>query len=270
MKPANESRLLQTFWAQGRVADCPIFDTHAHYGPFNGIYFPGRGEAAAMLSVMDRAGVRLAVVSGHTALVDPLRGNELVADLIATHPDRFRGYLVINPNYPEQAQRDIAGFDFWQTRGFVGFKIHPSGHKYSLTGDGYRPLFEFVDAQRIPVLSHTWGADGLCGTRQVREIVETYPNVPFLAGHSCYGDWKNAIALSAAHPNLYLELTAAYAYNGLLERMVAGCGAHKVLFGNDLPWFDSLYAVGCVLGARITDEDRHAILHRNAEQLFEI
>ncbi len=270
MKPVNESRLLQTFWAQGRAGDCPIFDTHAHYGPFSGIYFPGRGEAAAMLSVMDRAGVRLAVVSGHGALVDPLRGNEEIAQVIAAYPDRFRGYLVINPNYPQQAQRDIAGFDRWQARGFVGFKLHPNMHHYNLSGPRYRPLFEFADAGRIPVLSHTWGSDDTCDIRQVREVVERYPNAPFLAGHSCYGDWDEAITLCAAHPNLYLELTAAYAYNGLLERMVDGCGAHKVLFGNDLPWFDSMYAVGCVLGARISDGDKHDILHRNAEQLFGI
>lgn len=274
MKPTNDSTLLQTrfirqaFWERGRADDCPIFDTHAHYGPFNGIYFPGRGEAEAMLRVMDRVGVRVALVSGHRALVDAPRGNEVVADLVAAYPDRFRGYLVLNPNYPTQIERDLRDFDRWQARGFVGFKLHPGMHDYPLTGPGYRSAFEFADERRLPILCHTWGADGTCGTRQVREIVEAFSHVPFLAGHACYGDWDAAIALAREHDNLYLELTAAYACSGLLERMVAGCGAHKVMFGNDLPWFDSMYAVGCVLGAHIGDEDRHAILHGNAEGLF--
>jgi predicted TIM-barrel fold metal-dependent hydrolase len=270
MKPANPSLLARAFWERGRVDDCPIFDTHAHYGPFSGIYFPDRGEAQAMLSVMDRVGIRLALVSGHVALVDAPRGNQIVCDLVTAHPDRFRGYVVVNPNYPKQTARDLRDFSRWQERGFVGFKIHPSGHEYSLTGVNYRSLFEFANERQIPILSHTWGADGLCGTKQVREIVETYPGLPLLAGHACYGDWHAAIALAAQHDNLYLELTAAYAYNGVLERMVSGAGAQKILFGNDLPWFDSMYAVGCVLSAQITDDDRRAILYRNAEQLFKL
>jgi predicted TIM-barrel fold metal-dependent hydrolase len=268
MRPTNDSALLHEFWLHGRTVECPIFDTHAHYGPFTGIYFAERGEAEAMLAVMDRASVRVALVSGHAALVDAARGNEVVAELVAAHPSRFRGYLVANPNYPGQIERDLANWDHWQAQGFIGFKLHPGMHAYSLTGPNYRPVFEFADARRIPVLSHTWGADGTCGTKQVREIVETYPGVPFLAGHACYGDWNEGIALAREHENLYLELTAAYAVNGVIERMVAGAGAHKVLFGNDLPWFDTLYAAGCVLCAHISDDDRHAILHRNAEALF--
>ena len=54
MRPTNDSALLREFWEHGRAVDCPIFDTHAHYGPFTGIYFPQRGEAEAMLAVMDR------------------------------------------------------------------------------------------------------------------------------------------------------------------------------------------------------------------------
>ncbi|MBN1139281.1 MAG: amidohydrolase [Anaerolineae bacterium] len=268
MKPVGMSKLVADFWEHGRVDDCPILDTHAHYGPFTGIYFPGRGEAEAMLAVMDRVGVRLAVVSGHAALVDAARGNAIVAALVAAHPERFRGYLVANPNDPEQIARDLDDFPQWQARGFVGFKLHPSMHEVSLCGEAYRPVFAYAEAHRLPLLSHTWGADGLCGTRQVREIVERYPSLPFLAGHACYGDWDAAIALAAEHENLYLELTAAYAYNGLLERMVGGMGAQQIMFGNDLPWFDSMVAVGCVLSARIDDEARRAIFYGNAARVF--
>ncbi len=270
MKPTNDSALLDEFWQHGRPTDWAIFDAHAHYGPFHGIYFPERGEAAAMLSVMDRVGVRIALVSGHTALMDPRRGNEVVASLVAAHPDRFRGYVVVNPRDAQQVAQAIDGWDDWQRHGFVGFKLHPTIHQYRLTGPAYRPLLAFASERRVPILSHTWGSDETCDALQVRDVVERYPHIPFLAGHACYGDWDSAILLARSYANLYLELTAAYAFNGLLERMVDEAGAEKVLFGNDLPWFDSMYAVGCVLGAHISDEARHAILHRNAERIFDI
>ena len=70
------------------------------------------------------------------------------------------------------------------------------------------------------------------------------------------------------HPNVYLELTAVHDANGVYEMMVeAGCSA-KMLYGTDLPWFDPHYVIACALFARISDEDRHNILHRNAERLL--
>ena len=90
---------------------------------------------------------------------------------------------------------------------------------------------------------------------------------------------------------MYLELTAVYVahdfamlpsgsgtpsalascaqVNGIIEYFVAQAGAHKILFGTDMPWYSAHYAAGAVLFARISDDARHAILHRNAEQLLE-
>jgi predicted TIM-barrel fold metal-dependent hydrolase len=41
-----------------------------------------------------------------------------------------------------------------------------------------------------------------------------------------------------------------------------------MLFGTDLPWFDPHQAIGALLSADITDEDRHNICHCNAEKLL--
>jgi predicted TIM-barrel fold metal-dependent hydrolase len=270
VRPRDASAMVSAFLAGGKADDCPIVDAHAHYGPYLAIYFPQNGKADAMLRAMDRARVRTAVLSGHAALVDPVRGNAEVAGVIKAHPDRFRGYLVVNPNYPDQTAQTLADFGGWQERGFVGFKLHPGMHQYSLTGPNYASVLAYANEHQVPLLSHTWGADGTCGTKQVREVVRRYPHLPFIAGHACYGDWDEAIALAAGHDNLYLELTAAYAVNGVIERIVAGAGSHKVLLGDDLPWFDPTYAIGCVLFARISDEDRRAILYRNATSLLGI
>jgi hypothetical protein len=56
--------------------------------------------------------------------------------------------------------------------------------------------------------------------------------------------------------------------NGLIEYMVATAGSNKVVFGSDLPWYSQHYHAGAVLFARISDDARHDILHRNAERLL--
>ena len=77
-----------------------------------------------------------------------------------------------------------------------------------------------------------------------------------------------AVALARDFPNVFLELTAVFDDRGVLEQFVAEAGSERMLFGTDLPWFDPHQAVGVLLTARISDEDRHNICHRNAEKLL--
>ncbi len=87
-------------------------------------------------------------------------------------------------------------------------------------------------------------------------------------GHSGYGEWEAAFSVVRENPNIYLELTAASRVGGIITRMVKEVGSEKVVFGTDLPWFDPHYGIGSVCFSRIADEDRHNILHRNAERLL--
>ena len=258
----NDTRLAEEFVAHGRVADCPVIDTHAHFGPYQAIYFP-RHRPERVLDTMDRCNVRWLIMSGHAALVDTQRGNREVAEVVAAHPDRIRGYWVINPNYPERVQRELDEFgaqgqtvgqtpDSSNTVGqasrlpptvgqasslppFVGFKFHPGGAGVPLTDDRYRPALEYADARGLPVLSHTWAGKGMCSHAEVREVAERFPNVRLLMGHAGYGDWDESAKVARDHEHVYLELTAAYSVRGALEIMVEHAGSEKILFGTDHP-----------------------------------
>jgi predicted TIM-barrel fold metal-dependent hydrolase len=261
----NTSQIAREFMAAGRSESCPVIDMHGHYGHFKGIYFPGPC-ADGMLRMMDRAGVASIVCSSHASLVDSERGNREMAQVVREHPGRFYAYRTVNPNYPEQVQSEIERFP--HDPGFVGFKFHPSGNFYPLTGDNYLPALEYAHQHALLVLSHSWGLSQYDSPQMFAEVAPKYPQATFLMGHSGYGEWDAAFAVAREHPNVYLELTAAYKVAGIIERMVKEVGSHKVLFGTDLPWFDPHYCIGCVCFSHITDEDRRDILHRNAERLL--
>jgi uncharacterized protein len=262
---SRDSRLCEAFLAEGRAADCPVIDAHAHYGPYQGIYFPDRGEAESMLRMMDRAGIVRTVCAAHSALVDPERGHEVMAEVLERYPGRFAAYYCINPNYPEQARQAARIAD---RPGFVGYKFLSDYHRYPITGPNYVPALEYADSHHLPILFHTWGGSPFDGPKLWPEVAERYPNATLIMGHSGYGEWDLALELGKKYDNVYLELCAAYSVNGVVERMVREVGSHKVLYGEDLPWFDPHYAIGCVLLSHIADEDRHNILHRNAERIF--
>lgn len=263
---SNDSRLWQEYLAHGRAADCPVISAHAHYGPYQGIYFPGRGEAESMLKMMDRAGMVRAVCAAHSALIEPQRGHATMAAVIAQHPDRFSGYWCVNPNSRQPTEESIAGFE--STPGFVGFKFLSDYHLQPITSPKYAPFLEYADRHCLPVLMHTWGHSRYDGPALWSELAERYPRATLIMGHSGYGEWDLSLSVARKCANVYLELCAAYHANGIIERMVKEVGSAKVLYGEDLPWFDPQYAIGCVLCAHITDDDRHDILHRNAERIF--
>jgi len=258
------SQLTKEFMKEGRSESCPVIDMHAHLGPYQGIYFPNP-TSEDMIRTMDRCGVKLAVSSSHASLIDT-KANLEMAKVVKKYPDMFRAYWVINPNYPERTKDEVAHFS--EMEGFVGFKFLSDYHKYPITSPRYEPALKYADEKGLLVLMHTWGNSPYDSPSLVEKLAEEYRNAKLLMGHSGYGEWEKAIQVGKDYPNVYLELCAAYTVNGVIEWMVKEAGSQKILFGTDLPWFDPHYGIGCVLFSRITDEDRHDILHRNAEKLI--
>ena len=284
----NPSPIAREYMEKGYSETCPLVDMHCHMGPFLGSYLPNN-SVEAMLRTKKRYGVsRLVAVPHATMLVDPIRGNSWMQETIDAHPDDFLGYWGISPHYQDLVREDLHHFE--RTRGFVGFKFLPDYHTYPLDGPLYEPALEYANERGLLVLIHTWGMSLFNSPLQVATVAEKFPNAVLLMGHSGYGDWDTSLSVARDYPNVYLELTAVYvahdfsaqpagsgtplplidclSVNGIIERMVETASSKKILFGTDLPWYSPMYAAGAVLFARISDEARHDILHRNAERLL--
>lgn len=288
MKMANPSALAREFMEHGRSESCPIVDMHGHLGPYFGGYLPS-APLEKMLATMEKAGVSRIVCSSHDALfLDVDQGNALTQKAIDRAPDAILGYWAINPNYPQALAR--APRELQQAHGFVGFKFLPDYHCYPLDGDAYAPILEYANEHRLLVLVHTWGGSAFNSPDQVATVAGKYPEAIILMGHSGYGQWTTALQTARDFPNVYLELTAVYVahdwamqpagsgapsalmsylhINGIIERMVDVASSKKIVFGTDLPWYSPHYAAGSILFARIDDNARHDILHRNAERIL--
>ncbi|NLE46452.1 MAG: amidohydrolase family protein [Chloroflexi bacterium] len=262
----GDSPLAHEFWENGRSEVCPIYDMHGHMGIWHSIYFP-RADDDAMIRTMDECGVKMLVFSHHHSLFAPDLGNAPAVAAVHRHPDRLRAYCSVNPHYPEQAELDIATFEAHRDV-YVGFKFLPDYHCIPLSDARYRPAWQYADEQELLVLTHTWSGSEFDGPGVVREMVERYPRIKLLLGHSFHDDWDAAVEMALDFPNVYLELTALFDDRGAIEKFVEEVGSDRMLFGTDLPWFDPHQAIGVLLSARITDADRHNICHRNAEKLL--
>jgi uncharacterized protein len=288
MKIGNPSPIAREFLSEGCSESCPIIDMHGHFGPFHGGYLPS-ANVDKFRSSLTRAGVKRIVCSSHDALfVDVEYGNEALQEAVAKYPDSFLGYWSVNPNNKKATAR--AGLDYEHAQGFVGFKFLPDYHTYPVNGSRYSPALEYANEHDLLVLVHTWGDSAYNSPSQVAAVAEKYPRAYFLMGHSGFGDWENSVRIARDYLNVYLELTAVYVahdfvnqpsgsgtpsqllsylqVNGIIEFMVENASSKKIVFGTDMPWYSPYYAAGAILFARIDDDARHDIFHRNAERLI--
>ncbi|GAB3447356.1 amidohydrolase family protein [Actinophytocola sediminis] len=235
-----------------------ILDAHAHVGPYHR-FFVADPSGEAMVRVMDRCGVAGCVVSSLLAVeLDADAGNEETAALCAAHPDRFAGYVVINP------WQDPAGqLDRWRDHpAFVGVKLHPDLHEYPLDGPRYTPVFEYAQRTGRPVLVHTWAGSPYDDLSHVDRVATEHPRAWILAGHSGVlpGSFDRAIDVARRNRRVLLELCGSHMHSRAITEMVRAVGAEQVVYGSDFPFIDLRMSLGRVVFARLTDDERAAVL----------
>ena len=254
---------------QGRpVTAFEIIDGHAHLGRFHNFYIPAN-TAADMVRQMDRAGIRCCISSGHAAIgPSPRIGNDMVIEAMREFPGRIYGYCCVNPNYPAQELRDELERCF--DAGMIGVKLHPCGHRYCVDGEGYRPAWEFAQERRACLLCHTAVTEPWDPPSVFDKLAAQYPNVKIIMGHSGFGyeGGRQCCELAKKHANVHLDITGSIAYTDLLEQMVEGAGAGRVLFGTDVPFIDCRPQVGRVAFSRLDDSELELVLGGNARRLF--
>jgi len=259
----SEHGLIHDRALAGRPLGVDVIDCHAHVGPSRGIDRDTSVEA--MVGLMNAIGISRSAVSGlmFATGVRLQSINDWVAEFVRAEPDRFLGYCYINPNYPEVLEAEIERcFD---ELGFAGFKLHVDWNGYPYDGDRYRPVFEYADAKRLPILAHTWGDDAV---RRLAAMARRHPNAAFLAGHSGAGDVEINIEEALRTPNLFLELTYSAGTPWQVERFVREVGADRIVWGSDTILFATSHQVGKVAFARISEAEKALILGGNARRIF--
>jgi predicted TIM-barrel fold metal-dependent hydrolase len=81
--------------------------------------------------------------------------------------------------------------------------------------------------------------------------------------------YEQSFTVAADASNTFLDITGSQSHRTIIERAVARLGAHRVLFGSDMPYLEAAMVLGRLLSARISDEDREKILRGNFARLLE-
>ncbi len=249
--------------------DYKMIDIHTHMGPEYPVYYPEH-DADSMVAYMDECGVELVVSAPCEDLFVKGFSRKDIADAMQRYPDRIKGYFAFNPNDPVTAEQLEKAFR--ENPGYVGLKFLPDYHRTNITDPAYADALAFADEKKLILLSHTWGLsmnDEQCNSAdKIAVVLDKYPNIRFIMGHSIQGQTELAIDLAKQYPNAYLDLCDTGRFYGMVEKMIDGAGAEKVLYATDAPMQGYRFIQGAVLSADITDTQRKMILRDNAARLL--
>ncbi len=249
--------------------DYQMIDIHTHMGPEYPIYYPAH-DADSMVAYMDECGVEVIVSAPCEDLFVKGFTRRDITEAMRKYPNRIKGYFAFNPN-DTITSRQIEQ-TFAENPGYVGLKFLPDYHRTNITDPAYADALAFANEKKLLVLSHTWGlsmnGEQCNSADKIATILDKYPNIRFIMGHSIQGQTELAIDIAQSYEHAYLDLCDTGRFYGMVERMVDAVGAEKVLYATDAPMQGYRFIQGAVLTANITDAQKKMILRDNAAKLL--
>jgi predicted TIM-barrel fold metal-dependent hydrolase len=253
-------------FAGGPLDNCLVIDAHAHIGPLAGtnpVFELYDSSVEGMLAAMNRIGVDIVCpspflgISGFAA-----EGNSVLIEAQRRFPDRFFGYMMADVTHKESIVPDL---ERCLKAGLRAIKIHSNaGLPYS--HGNYTPLFEFANANGLPVLAHTWGAE----LKDLEKAFSKYKKTIFILAHAGAVDREKYVSAAKSHPNVYLETCFSPCPRGMVEWFVGQGLGDKILWGSDMPFMAAGHQIGRVIFADIPAPAKTKIFGANALKALKI
>lgn len=184
-----------------------------------------RAAAAIHRSTMDKEGhLRL---SGKQYRIYSRPDNATVAEALAAHPDRFLGWIFLNPRLPDHMEE----LERWrQVPGFVGVKLHPHWHDWEI--EAALPIARRCEELSLPILIHLGFGRG--GRWQV--LADACPKLRLVFAHAGIPHFARMWHGIAADRRLFLDVSSPYLDEALVRDAVRAVGPERVLYGTDAPY----------------------------------
>ncbi len=201
--------------------------------------------------------------------IDAQPDNASVAQAVQAHPDRFWGWIFLNPRGPSEPLEEL---ERWRhVPGMVGVKLHPHWHDYRTSA--LHPILGRCEQLRLPVLVHL----GFGRRGDYVELAARFPKLRLIAAHAGFPHFQRLWAHRARAPNLHVDLSSPYLDEALVRAAVAAMGPERCLYGTDAPYgfhepdgsYDYAAIRGWVERLPVTEAGRARVLSENFLELVD-
>jgi len=221
-------------------------------------------ETNELLRKMEFYRIAKALVCHSMCAYHQQTGNAMLAEEIKDIP-QLEGVWVAVPHHagdfphPAQLREDM------KTHGIKALRIYPSQRDHSFGVDDWHSgdLFAMLEETRAPLFVDlnqlSWG--------DVRGILTNHPQLRLVITRLHYNCGRHLYPLLDKFEHLYIESIGMKIFAGL-EDICRRFGAERILFGSAAPLHSGGAAVGMVMYADISDEEKTMIAGKNLERLL--
>lgn len=192
--------------------------------------------------------------------------NDIVATAIARFPDRFLGWIAVNPLIPESLEE----VEFYLNNpSFIGVKVHPFMHQYSIKA--LDPIAALCESKGIPMIIHLSSEPD-----SYKYLPENYPKLKLIYAHAGLPFWKKLWKYVKDQPNVFVDTSSDYLNLTIVKMAVESLGYRKVLYGCDGPYgmkkfneYDYSAKKSWIDSLQIPDNQKEYILGQNFLELID-
>lgn len=258
--------------------------TQLYEGQREAILDLGKNPAEGLLSLMNAAGVDVAVLPAEDAesTMGIKTPNEIVARFAARHPDRFVAMAAVDPHKGMKALKDLE--TAVTELGMKALCLEPWLHKLPSNHRYYFPIYAKCVELNIPVWIHSstnfmpqtamdWGKP-----IYLDEIAGFFPDLTLVAGHGGWPWVNEMVAVAWRHPNVIIDISAVKPKylnrpgSGWEPLMTYGNGLlqDQVVFGSAWPMLAFSETVAGILDLPLKETVKKKWLGENAERILGI
>jgi predicted TIM-barrel fold metal-dependent hydrolase len=192
--------------------------------------------------------------------------NHIVADAITRFPNRFLGWVAVNPFFPNI----IEEVDYYLHKpSFIGVKAHPFMHGYSIKE--LDPVAAMCETKGVPMIIHLSSEQD-----SYKYLPENFPKLKLIYAHAGLPFWKELWKYVKNQPNVFVDTSSDYLNPTIVKMAVETLGYRKVLFGCDGPYgmkkyneYDYSDKKSWINALQIPDNQKEYILGKNFLALIE-
>lgn len=256
-----------------------IIDMHTHIfpdkiafkavkaiGDYYGVGMSKSGTVSNLIESGRSIGVSKFVVHSSATTVEQVCSiNKYIYTTQAAHPE-FIGFATLHPDMADVACEVKNIIDL----GLKGIKLHPEFQNFAIDDESMMPIYKEIEG-RLPVLIHMGDKNSdLSSPLRLASVLDRFPDLVVIAAHfGGYQMWE----LSCEHligKRLYMDTSSSLYFISPTRAldMIKRHGVEKMLFGSDFPMWDHQEELQRFLQLELTEEERKAILHDNAQRLL--
>jgi len=207
-------------------------------------------------------------VGGRRYRIKPQPDNGPVMDAVRENPDRFYGWVFINPAGPADAVEELERC--MKQEGMIGAKAHPYWHSYKV--EKLKPAAEYCEKKGLPMIIHL----GTGKKGDYKLLPEYFRDLKVIYAHAGIPYHREVWEYIRLNRNVHLDLSStAYVDLRIAKEAVETVGAQNLMFGTDGPYFhveDGMFdpsgSIHVTAGLYLSEKESRLIERENFERII--